>query len=400
MDEIVSLEDVEVLAKQRMPKMAFDYFASGAETCQTTRDNRASFGRYRLLPRIMRDVSAVDTRCQLLGLPMSMPVLVAPMAVHGLAHPGKELATCRAAMEEGVPMCVSTMANSSISEVASVGHPFALFQLYVIKDRAIVEGWVREAEARGYKALVVTVDAPRLGRREADERNRFALPENLEMANLRPLAEKRARERRQAAAADGGGGGGGDVLNARSSQYGSGLFELFAKEVDDSLTWDVLPWLARITALPIFVKGVLAPEDALLALDHGASGIVVSNHGGRQLDYAPAALDMLPRVVAAVRARGSGAPVLVDGGIRRGTDVLKALALGADAVLLGRPVLYGLALGGQPGAARVLSTLRRELELAMALCGAAGLADVGPHLLLREGPGGELAPVAAPPSRL
>ncbi|GBF99384.1 aldolase-type TIM barrel family [Raphidocelis subcapitata] len=367
--EFINLEEVEALAKGQMAKMAFDYYAAGAETETAVRDNRAAFGRYRLLPRIMRDVSQVDTSCEFLGRRISMPVLVAPMAMHGLAHPDKELATARGAAAQGVPMCVSTMATSSIAEVASAGHPFALFQLYVIKDRAIVEGWVREAERLGYKAL-------------------------------------------QGGGGSGGGGGGGGggegagpdaaaLLQARAADYGSGLFELFAREVDDTLTWDAITWLRGVTKLPVFVKGVLSPADARIALDHGAAGIIVSNHGGRQLDYSVTALDMLPRVAAAVRAHARGGragaarvPVLVDGGIRRGTDVIKALALGADAVLVGRPVLYGLAVGGQPGVERVLGVLRQELELGMALCGAVRVGDITSELLLQVAAGP--APVEAP----
>lgn len=367
----LNLEEVEQLAKSKLPKMAYDYFAAGAETEQTVGDNRSAFGQYRILPRILVDVSQVSTSCSMFGYNLAMPLLVAPMAMHGLAHSDKELGTARAAAAVNVPMCVSTMANMSLQEVAAQArHPCMLFQLYVIRDRQIVEGWVRQAEAAGYKALVITVDAPRLGRREADERNRFRLPDHLHMANLQVLAEKRAASQP----------GSTQLLDARESSHSSGLFELFAKEVDDTLTWEAIPWLRSITKLPIYIKGVLSPADALLALEHGVDGIVVSNHGGRQLDYSPAALDMLPGVVAAV---GGRVPVLMDGGIRRGTDVLKALALGASAVLLGRPVIYGLAVGGQQGVQQVLQTVQRELELAMALAGCRSVSDIGPHMLLR-----------------
>eukprot|EP00878_Enallax_costatus_P014787 GHUV01015475.1.p1 GENE.GHUV01015475.1~~GHUV01015475.1.p1 ORF type:complete len:268 (+),score=71.03 GHUV01015475.1:1461-2264(+) len=199
------------------------------------------------------------------------------------------------------------------------------------------------------------------------------------MANLQPLADKRARDLP------------GQVVHARDVSHGSGLFSLFAKEVDDSLTWEAIPWLRTLTSLPIYIKGVLSPEDARLAVQYGVDGIIISNHGGRQLDYSPSALDMLPDVVAAV---GGQVPILMDGGIRRGTDVLKALALGAKAVLLGRPVLYGLAVNGQEGVTQVLETLRRELELAMALSGCRTLQDMGPQLLLQF-PTAGLKPVAA-----
>lgn len=421
-EDFLNLEEVEALAKKRMSKMSYEYYAAGAESEQTLADNRASFAQFRILPRILRDVSSVDTSCEFLGRRIRMPVLVAPMAMHGLADPqDKEVATARAAAALDVPMCVSTMATCSISEVASSGHPFLLFQLYVIRDRGAVEGWVREAEALGYKALVVTVDAPRLGRREADERNGFALPDGLELSNLAALAQRHMKrqqqqqegqmqqqqeeqqqdkQQQQRGAVGSTGGGGGDSApsppQGGAPADGSGLFRLFADEVDDTLTWDAIPWLRSITELPILVKGVLSPDDAVLALQHGAHGVIVSNHGGRQLDSSPSALDMLPHVVRAVRGHpggGAAAPVLMDGGVRRGTDVIKALCLGADGVLLGRPVLYGLAARGRAGAERVLSILQQELEQAMALCGCARVVELGPRLLLRFGCEG-LVPVA------
>jgi len=291
-----------------------------------------------------------------------------------------ELGTARAAASKHIPKIVSTMANMDLGTVATSENPNLWFQLYVIKDRGLVESWVRQAEAAGYKAIMVTVDAQRLGKREADQRNRFKLPEGLQLANLQPLAAKAS------SAAQKG------LLQARdTSESGSGLVQLFTKEVDDSLTWEFLPWLKKVTKLPVYVKGVLAPADAQLALEYGADGIVVSNHGGRQLDYSPSALDMLPSVVAAVKGR---VPVLMDGGIRRGTDVFKALALGASCVLLGRPVLYGLAVGGQAGVAKVLETIRGEFELAMALAGCRHVWEIqSEHLLKVTGSG--LLPVSA-----
>eukprot|EP00878_Enallax_costatus_P004735 GHUV01004984.1.p1 GENE.GHUV01004984.1~~GHUV01004984.1.p1 ORF type:complete len:457 (+),score=118.12 GHUV01004984.1:151-1521(+) len=376
----LNLEELEEMAKSKLTKMAYDYYAGGANTQQSVRDNRTSFANYRILPRILVDVSRVDTSCNMFGYKMSAPIIVAPMAMHGLAHCSKELGTACGAAAAGIPMTVSTMANMGLEEIAvQANHPCLLFQLYVIKDRQLVAHWVQQAEAAGYKALVVTVDAQRLGTREADERNRFRLPDHLQMANLQPLADKRARDLP------------GQVVHARDVSHGSGLFSLFAKEVDDSLTWEAIPWLRTLTSLPIYIKGVLSPEDARLAVQYGVDGIIISNHGGRQLDYSPSALDMLPDVVAAV---GGQVPILMDGGIRRGTDVLKALALGAKAVLLGRPVLYGLAVNGQEGVTQVLETLRRELELAMALSGCRTLQDMGPQLLLQF-PTAGLKPVAA-----
>ncbi|GIL72800.1 hypothetical protein Vretimale_4489 [Volvox reticuliferus] len=362
----LNLVEVEEQARECLTKMAYDYYSAGSDTCSTVAENRAYFSRYRLLPRMLRDVSRVDTCHEIFGIRSSMPVWVAPMAMHGLADSqGREVATCRAAAACGVPFTFSTVATSSLAEIQATGHNAAIFQLYVIRNRNVVRRWVTEAEERGFKALMVTVDAQRLGNREADARNKFTLPPGLALRNLEYLSA-------------------GSTAQARDSADGSGLMRLFTAEVDDSLTWEFIPWLRSITRLPIIVKGLLSPADAELAVQYGVDGIVVSNHGGRQLDFAPSGLEMLPAVVAAVQGR---VPVLVDGGVRRGTDVIKALALGASAVLLGRPVLYGLAVGGQAGVERVLQLLRNEIELSMALAGCTSVRDIGPSLLL-------------PPSRL
>ncbi|KAG2495693.1 hypothetical protein HYH03_006293 [Edaphochlamys debaryana] len=360
MPDFLNLEEVERAASKVMTKMAFDYYHGGAETCATVVENRACYSRYQLMPRILRDVSKVDTSHELLGIRSSMPVWVAPMAMHGLAHPGREVATCRGAAACGVPFTFSTVATSSLADIEGTGHKDRIFQLYVIRNRDVVRRWVTEAEARGFRALMVTVDAQRLGNREADARNKFTLPPGLALRNLQYLSTS-------------------STAQARDSGDGSGLMKLFTAEVDDSLTWDFIPWLRTVTKLPIIVKGLLSPADAELAVAYGVDAIVVSNHGGRQLDYSPSGLAALPGVVAAVAGR---IPVLMDGGIRRGTDVIKALALGASGVLLGRPVLFGLAVGGQAGVERVLSLLRAEIELTMALAGCATLKDVGPHMLL------------------
>jgi len=355
------LLEVEEEARKVLDKQAYDYYSGGSESKFTVQENRDVFARYKLLPRMLRDVSHIDMSCSVLGIQSSMPVWVAPMAMHGLAHPDKEVATAKGSAQMGVPYTFSTVATSSFEEIAATCHPNAVYQLYVIKNRDVVRGWVQKAERLGFKAVMVTVDAQRLGRREADERNRFTLPPHLALRNLEDLSATSQQ------------------VQARASQAGSGLTTLFASQVDDSLTWDFIPWLRSVTRLPIMLKGVLAPEDAERAVAAGVDAIVVSNHGGRQLDFAPSALEMLPAIVAVVKGR---VPVLMDGGVRRGTDVLKALALGAHGVLLGRPLLYGLALGGQAGVERVLGLLKAELELAMALAGCAKLSDIGPHLLL------------------
>ena len=463
--KLVSLADAERRAVSLLPPMVLGYYASGAEDETTLADNLASWRRWRILPRVLVDVSRVDTGVELgffprggrggggaagatsssslnsrrLLLPLSAPILVAPMAMMRLAHrEGGEIAMARAARAAGLGMVVSTMGTtpledvkrgfdalgpspSSSSSASSTRPPPMLFQLYVTKDRNFCERLVRRAEGAGYDALVVTVDVPVLGKREADERLGFGLPPGLELSNLRGLRDDGDSA---SSSSNGGGGtsasvgatttrtalGGATTQGTRSSSSnnneGSRLAALFQRQIDASLTFDFLKWLRSKTALPIWVKGVLHPDDASAAVAAGADGIVVSNHGGRQVDGAPAAADVLEAVVAAVRrmspprrassSGGGGAgdqgesirsriPVLVDGGIRRGADVLRALALGADAVLLGRPALYGLALDGERGAFEVLSLLKAELERAMALAGCARVSDVCRGLLL--GPG-------------
>jgi 4-hydroxymandelate oxidase len=286
----------------------------------------AAFGRWVLRPRMLVDVSQTTAAMSVLGAEVSSPVLVAPMAFQGLAHPDGEQAMARGAAAAGTIMCLSTLSTVSLEEAAEAASGGARwFQLYWGPDRAKVQDLLRRAAAAGYQAIVVTVDLPEVGRRERDLRTGFETPASLS-----------------------------DVT-------------------DNSLTWRDLEWLRGETALPILVKGILTGEDAVLATEAGVEGVVVSNHGGRQLDGVAASLDALPEVVEAV---GDGAEVLLDGGVRRGTDVVKALALGARAVLVGRAALYGLAVDGAAGVERVLTLLREEVELALALCGCASPADV------------------------
>jgi 4-hydroxymandelate oxidase len=341
----VNLADYEALARERLPPMVWDYYAGGADDEVTLRENRAAFGRYKLRPRALVDVSQVELATTVLGTPVAAPVLIAPLAYQSLAHPEGERATARGAAAAGTLMVLSTMSTTRLEEVAAAA-PEAprWFQLYVYKQREISEQLVRRAAEAGFHALVLTVDTPRLGRRERDVRNGFGLPAGMSVANFDgTLAEKPAG------------------VPGRS-----GLAAYGAAHLDPSLGWDAIAWLRSISKLPVVVKGVLTGEDARLAIEHGASAIVVSNHGGRQLDGVPATLDVLEEVVAAV---AGACEVYVDGGVRRGTDVLKALALGARAVLLGRPVLWGLAVDGAAGVARVLRLLIDELEHALALAG-------------------------------
>lgn len=285
-----------------------------------------------------------------------MPMLIAPTAFHRLAHPDGEAATARAAAAAGTIMTLSTLSNCSIEEVAAAAAGPLWFQLYVYRDREATRELVGRAEAAGYSALVLTVDAQVWATRERDVRNRFHLPAGMRMANLMTS--------------------GLDSIEAHDSD--SGLGRYVASLFDPTLAWSDLEWLAGISQLPLVIKGIVDPEDARRAVDHGAAAVIVSNHGGRQLDTSIATIDALPAVAEAVDGR---IPVLVDGGVRRGTDVVKALALGARAVLVGRPVLWGLAVNGEEGVAQVLDILRKEFDVALGLCGCRSCAELDRDLL-------------------
>jgi 4-hydroxymandelate oxidase len=356
----INLFEYEQLAKRHLSKMAFDYYSSGAWDEITLRDNRASFERWKLRPRMLVDVSQLSLKTTILGQSLDFPLLIAPMAFQCLAHPDGELATAMAAASAGVGMVLSTMSTQSLEAVADVGQKFpqALqwFQLYIHKDRGLTRALVERAYAAGYQALCLTVDAPILGQRERDRRNQFTLPAGLHLANLTNISS----------------------LDIPHAQGESGLFTYFAQQLDASLTWDDLEWLQSLSHLPVVLKGILRGDDAVRAVEYGAKAIVVSNHGGRQLDGAIASLDALPEIVAAVDHR---IEILLDGGIRRGTDILKALALGAKAVLIGRPILWGLALAGQAGVSHLISLLQDEFKVAMSLSGVAQLQDIDPSLV-------------------
>ncbi len=336
----INLLDYEALAGQRMAHIpwAWDYYQGGSEDEVSLRANRIAFEQLRLRPRMLVDVSTCDLRTSVLGTSVSMPILVAPTAAHGLAHPDAECATARAVQQAGTLMVVSTQSTRSLEEIAQAGLGPRWFQLYIDSYQQ-AESLIRRAEAAGYGALVLTVDTPRRGRRERDMRNQLsrhlqAHAPSVGSGNVSPLME-----------------------NSSNGEETS---------ITDALTWEVLPWLRSITKLPILLKGILTAEDARLSLEYGAAGIIVSNHGGRQLDGVVASIEALPEVVEAIAGR---CEVYVDGGVRRGTDVLKALALGARAVLLGRPILWGLAVDGEPGVRHIFQLLRAEFELAMALAG-------------------------------
>lgn len=330
--EPVNVWDYERLAEEKLDANALAYFAGGSGDEVSLRDNLAAFERRKLRPRVLVDVGSVSTTTTVMGTEISMPIMLAPVALQRMAHEDGELATARASATAGTIMCLSTAATvrpGDIAQAAPEGHRW--FQVYVFEQRGLTEELISEAVDNGFSALVLTVDAPYLGRRERDIRVDFKIPEHLTVA--------------------------GDI-------FGIGF--------DAALSWRDLEWLAGY-GLPVVVKGILTEEDARLACEHGAAGVVVSNHGGRQLDGVPGALDALEEIVAAVDGR---AEVYLDGGVRRGTDALKALALGARAVFVGRPFVWGLAVDGEDGVADVLRLLHDEVELGLALLGCASPAEV------------------------
>jgi isopentenyl diphosphate isomerase/L-lactate dehydrogenase-like FMN-dependent dehydrogenase len=338
-EPLVSVADYERAAAEKLDPGTHGYFAGGAGDERTLQDNVAAFHRWQLRPRVLVDVGDVSTASELLGGGLSMPVLVAPVAFQRLVHPDGEPGMARAAAAAGTIFCLSTIATSRPSEIAEAApNGRRWLQAYCFRDRGVTKALIDEAEASGFEAVAVTVDAPRAGRRERDFRTGFEIPAEVSVPAV--------------AAAIGG----------RRRLTVEDVFSL----VDPCLTWRDLEEIASDCALPVLVKGVMTAEDAELAVEHGAAGVVVSNHGGRQLDGVPATIDALPEVADAVRGR---AELLLDGGVRRGTDVLVALALGAQAVLVGRAPLWGLAVAGQEGARAVLEILRSELELALCLCG-------------------------------
>jgi isopentenyl diphosphate isomerase/L-lactate dehydrogenase-like FMN-dependent dehydrogenase len=353
--EPINVADYERLAAERLDPGVHGYFAGGAGDERTLRDNVAAFERWCLRPRMLVDVGEVSARTTVLGSAASMPALVAPVAFQRLAHPDGEPGMARAAAQAGTIMCLSTLASATPSEVAAAAPGAARWlQLYCFRDRGVTQALIDEAVDCGFAAIALTVDAPYAGRRERDLRTGFEVP-----PEVSPPAVRAA------------------MGSARQMSVG----EVFGL-VDPELTWDDLAALASGCSLPVLVKGVLTGGDARLAVEHGAAGVVVSNHGGRQLDGVPASLDVLPEVVEAVDGR---VDVLVDGGVRRGIDALVALALGARAVLVGRAPLWGLAVGGEAGARRVLDLLREEIELGLALLGCPSPSAVGgEHVVPRE----------------
>ncbi|KAI5621319.1 hydroxyacid oxidase 2 isoform X2, partial [Silurus asotus] len=348
----VCLTDFEEYARQHLSKPTWDYYAAGADECCTRDDNLQAYKRIRLRPRILRDVSVIDTRTTILGSEISFPVGIAPTAFHCLAWHEGELATARATESVNTCYITSTYSTCSVEEIcAAAPNGYRWFQLYVYRDRKLSEQLVHRVEALGYKALVLTVDVPYTGKRRDDIRNQFKLPPHLKVKNFEGMFQE----------------------TAETEEYG-----VPSNTLDPSINWKDIHWLQSLTRLPIIIKGILTKEDAELAVEHGVQGIIVSNHGGRQLDGGPATIDCLSEIVDTVQGR---IEVYMDGGIRTGSDVLKALALGAKCVFIGRPAIWGLAYKGEEGVKEVLQILNEEFRLSMGLSGCRNMAEINRNLI-------------------
>jgi 4-hydroxymandelate oxidase len=353
---VADVTQFEPLAKRRLSQMAYDYVRSGGGDEITMRRNREGFERLQLAPNILVDVSQLDTRVSLFGSELASPILLAPVAYHRVYHREGEIATARGASAAGAAFVISTLTTTSIDEIARHTERPIWFQLYVQRDRAFTKDMVQRAVAAGCKAVCLTVDTPVLGCRYSQLS--FSLPKGIEPVHLRGLTLSAAAP-------------------TRTMQRG----RIYDPVLDPSFNWKDLEWLRSVAGGPVILKGVLTAADAKRAVEHGADGVIVSNHGGRNLDTLPSTIEALPHVAEAVAGR---IPVMLDSGIRRGTDVLAALALGAKAVFIGRPYIYGLAAGGAEGVERVISILRDELERAMALTGRCSLAEIDASVFYRS----------------
>ena len=343
--EPICLADYEPLAKAKMSATAWEYVNAAAADEITERWNKEAYQKIRLKPRVLIDAVGLDTRVTLFGHRHDFPILLAPTSSQTLTHPEGELATARGAGAAGAAMVLSSFASKSLEDVAAVATSELWFQLYAQKDHGFTKSLVQRAEAAGYKAICLTVDTPITGARNRETRAGVTLPELPNMAGFKDV----------------------------STGLQTGSLDIFNNVLDASLTWKDVEWLCGFAKIPVLVKGVLSPEDADIAVKSGVAGIMVSNHGGRNLDTVPATIDALPYVTDVVAGR---VPVLVDGGIRRGTDVLKAIAFGASAVLIGRPYLYGLGAAGEAGVTNVLRILQREFSMAMVLTGRMSVGEI------------------------
>jgi 4-hydroxymandelate oxidase len=356
MDQALTRYDYEKQARMQLEPTAFDYFAGGALDERTLAANEAGFARVSLYQRVLRAATAPELSTSILGLPLSMPVLVAPVALQGMAHPDGEVATAAAAADAGIGMILSTTANRSFADVSAAARGAWWMQLYMMKDRGVTAALVQRAEAAGCKAIAMTADVPAWGRRERDIRNRFGVPAGLRIESLIIPGWE----------------------DFYDGHFRADLATFLRERLEFDLGWDDVAWLRSLTKLPIVLKGIGHPEDARTAVEHGVDAVYVSNHGGRQLDVAPATISVLPAIAEAVAGR---CPIIVDGGVRRGTDVVAALASGANVVGVGRLALWALAVNGREGVRSALETLRAEIANTMTLCGVGSLSEISASML-------------------
>lgn len=355
---IINLFDLEKEFPNKLPDAIEGYYSSGARDEVTLKRNRSIFDEYELLPKFLKDVSNINTKTKILNLEIDSPILLAPVAMQQMAHADGELGTAKAANKFNTIMTHSTIANFGIDDLSPV-HDKLFFQLYFSKDRDFTKNILIKCKKKNYKAIVFTVDAPRLGTRERDERNSFKMPDNLKLGNFIGTKFENFN----------------NIENLEGSSMSIHSDHLF----DPTLTFEIIEWIKEVSELPVLVKGILRPDDAQNALNHGADGIIISNHGGRQLDTAVPTL----KQIEPIRKQIGNEPLLiVDGGIRRGTDILKCIALGANAVQIGRPLLWGLNHSGQSGVELVLDIINKELIESMTLSGCRDIGEIDRDLVL------------------
>jgi len=372
MKSCYNIEDFRAIARKRLPRMIFDYLDGGSDDEVTLRANRSGFGKYQLMPRVLRDVENIDLATKVLGQDIDLPLLLSPTGQTRMFHHDGEMAVARAAANAGTIYSLSSVSSRSIEETAAASSGPKWFQIYVWRDRGVTKEFIARCRESGYHALCLTVDLSTHGNRERDLRNGLSFPASLNpktvmdvLRHPRWLYHYLTGSRIEIA----------NVVNSPRVQLpdGGNLMEYVASQFDPTVTWDDAAWMIDQWGGPFLIKGIVSPEDARRAVDIGARGIIISNHGGRQLDFSPSAIEMLPDIVQAVAGR---AEILIDGGVRRGTDVIKALALGAQAVMIGRPYLYALAAGGEAGVARMFDLFRAEIARDMALLGCAKISDL------------------------
>ena len=370
--------EMRLRARGRLPRMVFDFIDGGADAEITLRENEAAFARRTFAPRVAVNVRTLHTAVELFGDVLSFPLILGPTGLPGLAHPQAELAAARAARDAGIVFTASTVASYSLERIAAAAPGPLWFQLYAWKDRALTGALVDKARAAGYRAILLTVDTPIVGNRLRDVRNGMALPPRVTFANAVDMLRRgpwiAGQARGPGVALPNIAG-----LDANPSAGGVGPAGYLKDLFNPDLAWDDVAWIKERFGGPVGVKGIMTAADALRARDAGADAVVVSNHGGRQLDGVAASLTVLPEIAAALA--GSGLPILLDSGVRRGSDIVKAIALGANACLIGRPWLWGLASGGTRGVARVIEILRTEFERTLALVGETSATRLAPELL-------------------